>query len=290
MSDISGRHILVTGGGRGIGLSIALACAQAGANVTVMARSEKDLAEAEKQLRKVAKDSSKCLALRTDVSDDQQLQSALETAHKAQGPIYGLICAAGVYGAIAPFAQSNFEDWEKTIAINLTGTARTVHRALKHMTADDGGRVIFFSGGGQGPMPNFSDYVTSKGAIWRLTETLGAELAPMKIFVNAVAPGAVNTRLLDELLEAGPERVGQEVYNRSIQQRESGGQSPEKAAELCLYLLSPKSAGLYGKTLSAIWDRYQEFEASPNSGLEHLSKSDLFTYRRVVDTKGNTRG
>jgi 3-oxoacyl-[acyl-carrier protein] reductase len=285
VSDIAGRHVLITGGGRGIGLSIALACAEAGAKVTIMARSEKDLAEAERQLKGKAKSPSDCLTLRADVSDDLQLQRALETASQSQGPIYGLICAAGVYGAIGPFAKVNFEDWEKTISINLTGTARTVHRALKYMTADDGGRVIFFSGGGQGPMPNFSDYVTSKGAVWRLTETLATELAPQKIYVNAVAPGAVNTRLLDELLEAGPGRVGQDVYNKSLQQRESGGQSAAKAAELCLYLLSPKSAGLYGKTLSAIWDRYQEFE-----NLDHISRSDLFAYRRVVDAKGNTRG
>lgn len=281
MENLTGRHVLITGGGRGIGLSIALACAKAGAMVTVLARSEKDLAEAERQIKSVGQG----IALRADVSDDAQLTRALESAYNANGPIYGLICAAGVYGAIGPFAQVKFEDWAQTIEINLIGTARTVHRALKFMNSPDGARVVFFSGGGQGPMPNFSDYVTSKGAIWRLTETLGAELAAKKIYVNAVAPGAVNTRLLDELLEAGPDRVGQEVFNKSLQQRDSGGQSPEKAAELCLYLLSPKSAGLYGKTLSAIWDRYQEFE-----NCEQLSKSDLFAYRRVVDAKGNTRG
>jgi NAD(P)-dependent dehydrogenase (short-subunit alcohol dehydrogenase family) len=284
MTDLSNRHVIVTGGSRGIGLSIALACKKAGANVTVLARSEKDLALAEAELKKVRPE-AKCLAIRADVTDDKELTNAFQKSAEAFGPLYGLICASGVYGAIGPFSSVNFEDWEKTISINLTGTARTIHRALKHMTKPEGARIIVFSGGGQGPMPNFSDYVTSKGAIWRLTETLGAELAPKKIYLNAIAPGAVNTRLLDELIDAGPDRVGKEYYEKSLQQRETGGQSPDKAAELTLYFLSEKSAGLYGKTLSAVWDRYQEFE-----NLEQISKSDLFCYRRVVDAKGNTRG
>ena len=283
-TDLSGRHVLITGGSRGIGLSIAIACKRAGANVTVLARSEKDLAQAEKELKAVGPQ-AKALALKADVTSDADLNRAYETSVKAHGPIYGLICASGVYGALGAFSQIPFEEWEKTITINLTGTARTIHRALKHMTDAKGGRIILFSGGGQGPMANFSDYVTSKGAIWRLNETLAAELAPRKIFVNSIAPGAVNTKLLDDLLEAGPDRIGKDVYEKSLQQRESGGQSPDKAAELSLYLLSDKSAGLYGKTLSAIWDKYGEFE-----NLEQMSKTDLFTYRRVVDAKGNTRG
>ena len=133
-------------------------------------------------------------------------------------------------------------------------------------------------------MPSFSDYVTSKGGIWRLTETLAAELAPKGIFVNAMAPGAVNTKLLDDLLTAGPDRVGQETYQRSLKQREDGGQSPEKACDLALYLLSKESKDLYGKTLSAVWDSFRDL-GDPKS----LSKSDVYCYRRVVDGKGNTR-
>jgi NAD(P)-dependent dehydrogenase (short-subunit alcohol dehydrogenase family) len=281
--SLDGRHIFITGGARGIGLTIAQACKQAGASVTVVARTKQDLEEATRQLNKIS--SGRSLALQADVCSSPQIESALKSSSEELGPIFGLVCAAGVYGTLGPFAESDFALWEKTININLVGTARTIHHATKYMNLPTGGRVVLFSGGGQAAMPNFSDYVASKGAVWRLTETWGAELAAREIFVNAIAPGAVNTRLLDELLTAGPERVGSEFYNKSLQQRENGGQSPEKAAALCLYLFSDKAHGLYGKTLSAIWDNYQSIE-NPAS----VSGTDLFTYRRVVDNKGGTRG
>lgn len=283
LTSLHGRHILITGGARGIGLSVALACKQAGAKVTVLARSEKDLAKAHHELSAIFPETP-CLTLTADVSDARSLEGALKRATEVHGNLFGLICAAGVYGALGPFASVDFEVWAKTIEINLTGTARSIHAALKYMTGPEGARIILFSGGGQAAMPNFSDYVTSKGGIWRLTETLGAELAPRKIYVNAIAPGAINTKLLDDLLEAGPERVGKETYERSLKQRDQGGQSPEKTCELCLYLLSPEAHGLNGKTISALWDSYRTIE-NP----EQVSQSDLFCYRRVVDAKGNTR-
>lgn len=282
-ADLQRRHVLVTGGARGIGLSIALAAKKAGAAVTVLARSEPDLEFAQRELQLIRPD-VRALALRCDVSSEHEVKAQFANAVAEQGPIYGLICAAGVYGALGAFRDVEFSEWQKTIDINLIGTARSIHCALPHMVSADGARIILFSGGGQGPMPNFSDYVTSKGAIWRLTETLGAELAPQKIFVNAVAPGAVNTRLLDDLLEAGPDRIGRDVYEKSLKQKEAGGQSSEKAAELCLYLLSEKATGLYGKTISAVWDSYHDLK-----NLDQTSQSDLFCYRRVVDEKGNTR-
>lgn len=280
---LAGRHILVTGGARGIGLALALSIKTAGAAVTVLARTESDLASARRELVKV-NPSVQALAIGCDVTNGNELRRCMAEATNALGPIYGLVCAAGVYGAIGPFQSVDFEQWAKTIEINLTGTARTIHTALPLMSSPDGGRIVLFSGGGQAAMPHFSDYVTSKGGIWRLTETLGAELSARSIFVNAIAPGAINTKLLDDLLAAGPERVGQETYQRSLRQRDQGGQSPEKTCELCLYLLSPEAHGLYGKTISAVWDSYRNLE-NPQAA----SQTDLFCYRRVVDLKGNTR-
>ncbi len=281
--DLTDRHVLITGGNQGIGLSIARACRAAGANVSVIARSKDQLAVATQELAELPGE-GKVLAFSADVSNDEVLRSAIKDAADAGGPIYGLVCSSGVYGAINSFADVAFADWERTITVNLIGTARTIHATLPYMTAPDGGRIVLFSGGGQGPMPHFSDYVSSKGAIWRLTETLGHELAPDQIFVNAIAPGAVNTRLLSELLDAGPERVGEAFYGKATQQRDQGGQSPELAAELTLFLLSPQAKGLHSKTLSAVWDQYRDLTDLPK-----VSTSDLFTYRRVVDASGNTR-
>lgn len=276
------KVIIITGGGRGIGQSIALTLKKAGASVVVSARSEADLQATAKLLADVPE--GKFLTVKSDVTKDADLDRLLQATKKEFGAVYGLICAAGVYGAIGPFAENNFSEWEQAIQINLIGTARTIHRTLPYMTDPSGGRILLFSGGGQGAMANFSSYVTGKGGIWRFTETLGAELASKKIYVNSIAPGAVNTKLLQDLISAGPDKVGKEFYEKSMQQKDNGGQSPEKAANLCLYLLSEKSAGLYGKTLSAIWDPYTEFK-----DLEKLSKSDIYTVRRIVDEQGNTR-
>lgn len=273
------KVVVITGGGRGIGKALAKGCLETGAQVVIASRTASELESAISDLKPFGS----IHAVRCDVSKQEDVDRLFDEAKKL-GPLYGLICAAGIYGPIGNFEENSLAEWEKTFSINVMGTVRCVHAAIPQMKAQSEGRILLFSGGGQGAMARFSAYVTSKGAIWRLTETLGAELAPHGIYVNAIAPGAVNTKLLDDLIAAGPEKAGEEVYKRSLKQKEEGGTSPEKAVKLTQYLLSDKSRGLSGKILSAIWDPYEKFE-----NLEKLSHSDIFTVRRVVDEKGATR-
>jgi NAD(P)-dependent dehydrogenase (short-subunit alcohol dehydrogenase family) len=286
MGSLQNKLIVVTGGSRGIGKEIAFACAREGAKVIITARSEGELKKTAEEI--VSSTGSPCSTVVCDVSSTQDILKLVQAIRPQSQKLYGLVCAAGIYGSIGSFLDTPFEEWEKAIDVNLKGTALTIHQLapfMKNAPASEGGRVIVFSGGGQGAMPNFSSYVTSKGAIWRLTETLAAELASHQIYLNAVAPGAVNTKLLDELLEAGPSKVGYDFYQKSLKQKNQGGESAKKAADLCLHLLSKAAHGLYGKTISAIWDPYSEWDQ-----LEALSKSDIYTYKRVIDSAGNTRG
>lgn len=280
--SLDNQVIAVTGAGRGIGKTIAEFCKSKGARVAICARSKAELDQAHQELQKI--NTIPSLAVVCDVTSREQTRNFFEQIQKNLGTLTGLICAAGVYGAIGPFVQVDFSDWEKALDINLKGTALSIHTAFSCFDKQKGGRIILFSGGGQGPLPNFSAYVTSKGGIWRLTETLGAELAPHKIYLNAIAPGAVNTKLLDDLLAAGPDKVGADFYQKSIAQKEQGGTSPMKSAELVQFLLSEESSGLYGKTLSAVWDPYTQF-----TDLEKMSKTDIYQVRRVVETDGGTR-
>lgn len=280
--QLEGKVIAITGGGRGIGRSTAEYLKSRGALVAVCARSTSDLKELAIALEKI--NDLPFITQTCDVTNRKQTHEFFRSIGSKWKKIDGLICAAGVYGAIGSFVKTPFEEWEKAININLKGTALTVHEAYSFFDKAKGGKIILYSGGGQGPLPNFSAYAASKGAISRLTETLGAELADERIYLNAIAPGAVNTQLLDELLKAGPETVGKAFYEKSIAQKEQGGTSPLRAAELTAWLLSEKSDGLYGKTLSAVWDPYQEF-----TRLADLSKSDIYQVRRVVDNFGNTR-
>ena len=141
------------------------------------------------------------------------------------------------------------------------------------------GKIINLSGGGAtSPMPRISAYAASKAAVVRLTETLAEELREFSIDVNAVAPGALNTRLLEEILSAGPDVVGTKYYEKALRQRDSGGVPLEKGARLCVYLASQKSDGITGKLISAQWDPWEDL----HKFREQLAQSDVYTLRRIV--------
>jgi NAD(P)-dependent dehydrogenase (short-subunit alcohol dehydrogenase family) len=267
------KVVLITGGARGIGKDIATACAKEGAKVIVCARSKNEVDKTTQELKDL--NSGNTWGFACDVSKTAEVSALFSFIENQLGSLYALVSAAGIYGPIGSFVENSLEEWEQAIQTNLFGTTRCMQRALRMMIPKKEGRIVLFSGGGQGALPNFSSYVTSKGAIWRLTETVAAEVLENQIYVNAIAPGAVNTRFLDDLLKAGPEKVGEAFYRKALEQQKSGGVPPEKATELALYLLSEKSKGLSGKILSALWDPYPSFV-----DLDKITQSDLYTMRR----------
>jgi 3-oxoacyl-[acyl-carrier protein] reductase len=126
-------------------------------------------------------------------------------------------------------------------------------------------------------MPGMSAYAASKAALVRLSETIAFELKKFNIYVNAIAPGAMNTRLLDDILENGKDKVSEDYYERLLKQKESGGTPLSKGAELCVYLASDESDGVTGKHVSAVWDDYKTLH-------KHLDilDSDIYTLKRIV--------
>jgi NAD(P)-dependent dehydrogenase (short-subunit alcohol dehydrogenase family) len=128
------------------------------------------------------------------------------------------------------------------------------------------------------PLPRFSAYAASKAAVVHFTETLSEECTSANIDVNAVAPGALNTRLLQQVIEAGPDLVRTGFYKRSLKQQDSGGAPLQKGADLCVFLLSDASNGITGKLLSAIWDPWMEL---PNH-VSDLNSTDIYALRRIV--------
>ena len=138
------------------------------------------------------------------------------------------------------------------------------------------GKIINFSGGGAtSSRPNFSAYAVSKTAVVRLTEILAEELSKYNIDVNVVAPGAINTGMLDEIIEADA-RAGEE-YDKALKRVKEGGDSVEKIVDLCRFLVSSESYGISGKLISAIWDDYRS-----EPFLERLRRDpDFCTLRRI---------
>ncbi len=271
---LDGEAALITGAGRGIGAAIAHAFARAGANVALLARTRADI---ERVASEIAPCGAAALALTGDVSRRRDTERAVATTVKKFGRLDVLVNAAGIYGPIGPLAENDLNEWVQAIEVNLLGTLFAMRAALPHMLARRKGVVVNFSGGGAvSPFPRFSAYATSKAAVVRLTETLAEEVKDSGIRVNAIAPGAVNTRLLDQVLAAG-ERAGKEFFAKAQEQKRNGGTSPEKAAELAVFLASSAGAGITGRLISAVWD---DWKSLPERAPE-LSGSAMFTLRRI---------
>lgn len=269
------RHIVITGGGRGIGKATAEAFVRNGDRVLLISRTGFELEKTKDELSKIA---PLVEILPADVSRSEDLEKINQYLENNFGNrIDALVNAAGIYGPIGPLAENDVEEWKKTFGVNVFGTMGMSRMVIPFMKKNGGGRIINFSGGGDGALPNFTAYSSSKGAIIRFTESLSMELKDHKIYINAIAPGAVNTKFLDNLLVAGESKVGKEIWERSVKQKEEGGVSPEKAARLIFWLVSPEAAGVTGKYLSALHDKYTEFPKH----LQELRETEIYNMRRV---------
>ena len=272
------RSAIITGANQGLGREIARHYILAGANVLLCARNEGLLAEARAELAALAAPGQQVLAQPADVSLAGEGEALVKTALEAFGAVEILVNNAGVQGAKGGVEVADWAEWIRTIEINLFGSV------LQHFRARGYGKIVQLSGGGAtNPMPYLSAYAVSKAGIVRFVETLAEEVRGTGIDVNALAPGALNTRMLEEVLEAGPEKVGQAAYERALKQKAAGGAPPARAAELAVFLGGAASDGITGKLVSALWDNWERW---PEHGGE-LAGSDVYTLRRIT---GRDRG
>ena len=278
---LANRNVIVTGGSQGLGRTIVEIFVREGANVLLCARDERaaaGLAVAAQAQAPLAE--QRVLAQGCDVSSPEEVEALFAAADDGfDGPLHGLVNNAGIYGPKGPTDEVDFEEWKRCVDINLYGTLLPCRAAMRRFRQSGYGKIVNLSGGGAtNPMPNISAYAASKAAVVRLTETLALELLPYRVDVNAVAPGALNTRLLEEVLAAGPEKVGEKFYQQSQKQAESGGVPLELGAELCAYLASAESAGVTGKLISAKWDPWKRL----HEYRDELNGSDIYTLRRIT--------
>jgi NAD(P)-dependent dehydrogenase (short-subunit alcohol dehydrogenase family) len=281
---LTGRRILITGGSQGLGFAIAERCLTAGASVMICARDAVRLARAAEALRQRAPEASAARAVRVeaqvaDVTQPDAVARLLAQANTAFGGLDVLICNAGVNGAKGPADQVEWQDWIDTISINLFGAVLCCRAVLPQFRAQRHGKIVLLSGGGAtNPRPFFSAYAAAKAALVRFGETLAEEVRADGIEINAVAPGALNTRLLDDMLAAGPDKIGKAAYAQALKQQASGGTPIEKGVELCAFLASSASDGITGRLISAVWDPWADLPAH----LDELGQSDIYTLRRIV--------
>lgn len=275
---LSGLNALVTGGSQGFGRHIVEAFLEEGANVLFCARSAADVTRAQSELSAKVRPGQHLLGRTCDVGDPAQVASLFQAADWGGWNV--VVNNAGVYGPIGPTDEIPWAEWLQALQINLNGTLLVCQQAMRAMKPQRAGKIINISGGGAtNPMPRFASYAATKAAVVRLTETLAEELREFSIDVNAVAPGALRTRLTDQVLAAGATRAGEAFFAKNKKWSEEGAVDPRLGAGLCVWLASAASNGVTGKLLSAQWDPWKDVLATKRDA---LAKSDIYTLRRIV--------
>jgi NAD(P)-dependent dehydrogenase (short-subunit alcohol dehydrogenase family) len=276
---LAGRTALITGGSQGLGLEIARSYLRAGAvGICICGRDRSTLEGAEAELRALSGNGQLVFAEVADVSQPEDVERLVSSVLGRLGELTILVNNAGVYGPKGTIEQADWAEWVRAIEINLFGSVLPARALVAHFAERGYGKIVQLSGGGAtAPLPGLSAYAASKAAVVRFAETLAGELREHRVDVNAIAPGPLNTRMLDEILAAGPASVGQDFYERAVEQQRSGGVPLHRGAELAVFLGSAASDGITGKLLSAVWDPWQELPAH-RADLD----SDVYTLRRIV--------
>lgn len=271
---------IVTGAGRGLGRAISVALAKEGARLVLMSRTMDEL---DATFRETGLDRTSVLEFTGDVSKEADVKKMVDLSLKKFGTIDILVNNAGTIGPIGPTLSVNSEGWINTIWVNLVGTFLCTRSVLPVLASKGHGKIINIAGAGEGPLANFSSYASSKSAIIRFTEVLAAEVRDTGVYVNAIAPGSIKTKMTEEIFDA--KETGEKERERTRKVIETGGVPLETPSAAVVFLASSESDGLTGKIISAVHDDWKSFAGKA----KELSSSDAYTLRRVTPTPPDIR-
>lgn len=276
---LSYKHILITGASRGLGAHIARAMWGQGASLLLVARSNGALLALADELMADAIEGQQIHVVAADLSTAEAVPMIMKEAREKWNQIDVLINNAAILGPMGKVWENSWEDWQTTIRVNLFSVVELCRACILWMSERRQGSIINVSGGGAtGPRPHFSGYATAKVGLVRFSEILAEEVRDLNIRVNCVAPGPMSTEMLQAVLRAGPKSVGEAEYAKAVEQAHAGGVSPQRAAELCVFLASSAADGITGKLISAVWDPWERL----SEHIDELNMSDIYTLRRIV--------
>lgn len=286
--SLTGRSALITGASQGLGLAIARAYVQAGASVMMCARDQAMLARSRDEVAALAGPSQRVEAMRADVSVMADVEALVSAAIERLGGLHVLVNNAGVYGPMGALDEIDWAEWLRAMDINVNGSVLPMREVLPHFRQQRYGKIIQLSGGGAtSPLPRITAYAASKAAIVRLAESVALDVKADGIDVNSIAPGALNTRMMEQLLSAGAGAVGEGFYERMKALAEGGATPLDIGAALTVFLGSAASDGITGKLISAPWDPWEAFPEHRDD----LNTTDIYTLRRIVPKdRGKTWG
>jgi NAD(P)-dependent dehydrogenase (short-subunit alcohol dehydrogenase family) len=236
MGLLDGQRALVTGGASGIGRATCRRFAEEGARVAVL---DLDGDGAELVAKEIDGVAATC-----DVADPDDLRRAVDEAAEALGGLSTLFINAGI-GSMAPLAEWSPEEWNRLIAVNLTGVYATFRAGIPHLLANGGGSVVSTASiSGTRPAAGEAPYSAAKAAVAAITASAALEYAP-DIRVNAVSPGMIQTALTKPLLEFVPDAV--ERYERTTPAGRLG--QPEDIADVVVFLCSDLARFITGQNI-----------------------------------------
>ena len=285
------KSVLVFGGARGIGRAVANAFVVEGFGVTVVARTRKEIDATVSEFSVMGE----VQGYQADVSVYREVEEAVES-HLAKFEGFDVVVnAAAIQGPIGPLWKNDPNHWAKNVSINLIGSFNVCRAVVPEMIKAESGAIILFSGGGAAyARPNFSAYGVTKTGVLRLVETINEELKEGEtkrrdrpsemscarhghefhgvkmsevrgkgeeefVRVYAVAPGAVKTRMTEEVI-VNKEEAGEKEFAEALSTNKEGSTLPEKAAQLCLFLARERPACLSGRLIH-VNEPYREYVA-----------------------------
>jgi 3-oxoacyl-[acyl-carrier protein] reductase len=238
--NMSQRSVIVTGGGSGLGREMALRFARDGAGVVV---ADQNAETARSVAREIEEAGGRAIGIKVDVRSQPEVEAMVRAAVESYGGLHVLVNSAGV-GEQTAFLKQTIEEFERIVAINLTGTYRCVKVAAPEMIKAGWGRIVNIASvtGLRGVSGRVS-YGSSKTGIVGMTRHLAVELAPYNITVNAIAPGPVDTEMVKQVHS----QATRDTYNRNSPMHRYG--TTMEIADGAAFLASDQASYITGHTL-----------------------------------------
>ena len=246
---LEGKVALITGAGNGLGRAAAIALADRGAQVSLFGPDETSLDQAAEEIQRAG---GGTFIFQGDVANKDDVNLWVDQSRQKFARIDILVNNAAIIGPPRFVEDADPEYWERTLAVNLNGMAWTCRAVLPDMMEKSAGKIINVSSGlARMKFQRFCAYSVSKAGVEQLTRSLSAEYEAFNISVNAIDPGVMDTPMQAEIRGLSEEKLGQEIKAHFIAYKTTGQLlSPEKVAELIVYLAGPKSDHITGRVLS----------------------------------------